>query len=64
MVHRLYTPPAPLSAFVKCFWYWEGTPPPHTQERLMPTGDVAIIFNLRDDAIRTYDWQNPNRSER
>ena len=63
MVHRLYTPPAPLSAFVKCFWYWEGAPQTHTQERLMPTGDVAIIFNLRDDAIRTYDWQNPNHFE-
>jgi AraC-like DNA-binding protein len=29
----------------------------------MPTGDVAIIFNLRDDALRTYDWKNPNRFE-
>jgi AraC-like DNA-binding protein len=63
MVHRLYRPQPPLSLFVKCFWYWEGAPQTHTHERLMPTGDAAIIFNLREDAIRIYDWKDTRRSE-
>lgn len=29
----------------------------------MPTGEAAIIFNLRDEPIRTYDWKNLNRFE-
>jgi AraC-like DNA-binding protein len=54
-VSRQYVPEAPLSSFVKCFWYWEGAPQTHTQERLMPNGEASIVFNLRDDPIRIYD---------
>jgi len=63
MNHCHYRPPAPLSQFVQCFWYWEGAPLTHTKERLMPTGEACIIFNLRDEAIRIYDWRNPERFE-
>jgi AraC-like DNA-binding protein len=63
MVHGLYTPPAPLSWFVKCFWYWEGAPQTHAKEQLMPNGEMAIIFNLRDDPMRIYKPQDLNRCE-
>jgi AraC-like DNA-binding protein len=63
VVHRLHIPPVPLSRFVRCFWYWEGAIQTHAKERLMPTGEATIIFNLRDEAIRIYDWKNPERSE-
>jgi AraC-like DNA-binding protein len=53
-------PSAPLSQFVQCFWYCEGAPDTHSKERLMPTGEACIIFNLRHDPIRIYDWRNPN----
>jgi AraC-like DNA-binding protein len=53
-----YWPRAPLSAFVDCLWYWEGAPQTHSKERLLPNGEPAIIFNLRDDPIRIYDAQN------
>lgn len=56
-------PQAPLSQFVQCFWYCEGGSTTHTKERLMPTGEACIIFNLRDDPIRVYDWRNPDRFE-
>jgi AraC-like DNA-binding protein len=63
MVHRLYTPPAPLAQFVKCFWYWEGAPQTHAKEQLMPNGEPAIIFNLRDEPIRIYYPHDLERCE-
>lgn len=53
----------PLSQFVQCLWYWEGAPATHSKERLMPTGEPAIIFNLRDEPIRIYDWKNSDQFE-
>ncbi|HTV04655.1 MAG TPA: AraC family transcriptional regulator [Acidobacteriaceae bacterium] len=63
MTHFLYTPPGPLSRVVQCFWYWEGAPTGHTKERLMPTGEASVIFNLRDEPIRIYNWRNLNQYE-
>jgi AraC-like DNA-binding protein len=65
MIRRLSMsrPPAPLSQLVQCFWYCEGAPLTHSKERLMPTGEACIIFNLRDEPIRIYDWKNPDRFE-
>jgi AraC-like DNA-binding protein len=48
-------PLPPLSSFVKCFWYWQGAPTTHAKERLMPTGEPSVIFNLGNDPIRIYD---------
>ena len=58
---RRYRPGPPLSAFVDCLWYAEGAPQTHSQERLLPNGEAAIIFNLRDDPIRIYDAQDLTR---
>lgn len=63
MNHCLSKPSAPLSQLIQCFWYWEGAPATHTKERLMPTGEAAIIFNLRDEPIRIFDWKNLDRFE-
>ena len=63
MESRRYTPSGPLSQLVSCLWYWEGAPQTHSKERLLPTGEPAIIFNLRDDPIRIYDAQNVERFE-
>ena len=61
MRSRRYTPGAPLSPFVRCFWYSEGVPQAHSRERLLPNGEASIIFNLREDRIRSYD---PNDLQR
>jgi AraC-like DNA-binding protein len=61
MASRQYIPGAPLAAFVKCFWYWEGEPQKHSKERLMPNGEACVIFNLRNDAIRIYDSDDVDR---
>lgn len=61
MVSEKYTPAGLLSTFVDCFWYWQGAPQTHTQERLLPNGECSIIFNLRDEAIYTYDAEDTSR---
>ena len=63
MIRCLSTPSAPLSQLIQCFWYWEGTPLTHAKERLMPTGEASVIFNLREEPIRIYDWSNLDRFE-
>jgi AraC-like DNA-binding protein len=60
-VHRLHHPAPPLASFIRCFWYWEGAPQPHTRERLMPNGEASIVFNLRDEEMRLYDADHPER---
>lgn len=55
MVSYQHVPVAPLSAFVRCFWYSKGAPATHAKERLMPNGEPTIVINLRDDAMRIYD---------
>ena len=60
-MHRLYTPAPPLVSLVRCFWYWEGAPQPHKRERLLPNGEASIVFNLRDDEMRLYDADEPER---
>jgi AraC-like DNA-binding protein len=63
MIRCLSKPTTSLSQFVQCFWFCEGAPSGHSKERLMPNGESCIIFNLREDPIRIYDWKNLDRSE-
>jgi len=63
MVSHKYAPSAPLSAFVRCFWYSEGASETHAKERLMPNGEPTIVFSLRDDEMRIYDADNLSRYE-
>ena len=63
MVQAKYIPVLPLAAFVRCFWYWEGVALEHSQERLMPTGEPTIIFQLHEERVRVYDWRDPTRFE-
>lgn len=55
---RYYTrrPVAPLSACVADLWLYTGYRPEHSFERILPTGTVEIVINLRDDGpLRCYD---------
>jgi AraC-like DNA-binding protein len=61
--YRRHYPSAPLSSFVSCLWYWAGAPTTHSKERILPTGDASIIFNLRDEPIRVYEGQAAARFE-
>lgn len=60
-VTRKYAPGPPLSAFVHCFWYWEGAPQGHSKERLMPNGEPTIVFSLLDEPVCIYDADDVTR---
>jgi AraC-like DNA-binding protein len=61
MIYRTYIPRPPLSAFVERFWLYEGDAVAHARERVLPTGSMQIVFNLRHDALRVYDRQDTSR---
>src|SRR5882724_1640172 len=62
MLYRLYSPPPPLGHFVELLWLYEGFRPAHPKERLLPTGTVEIVFDLREDRILTYGRREKMRS--
>jgi AraC-like DNA-binding protein len=55
MIVAHHIPKAPLAAFIKLFWYWDGYSQPHARERLLPDGSVTLVFNLRQDHIDFFD---------
>jgi AraC-like DNA-binding protein len=48
MRYYQYKPPSPLSAYVRCLWYSEGFEGTHARERLLPSGESTIVFDLRE----------------
>jgi AraC-like DNA-binding protein len=48
-------PKPPLDQFVECFWLSLGYSPSHQLERVLPTGTVELVFDLRNDRIRIFD---------
>lgn len=56
-----YIPGPPLSDFVALFWWYGGEDPAHAKERLLPTGTVELVINLRQDRLRVYDRQDTDR---
>lgn len=51
MVYLSHVPRAPLSEFVERMWLVEGGESPR-QDRILPSGTVELVVNLRDDWIR------------
>jgi AraC-like DNA-binding protein len=50
----LHKPAAPLDRFIECLWHSAGYAPSHDRERVLPTGTVELVFNLRDDPIQIF----------
>src|SRR4029077_14618653 len=48
MIYRRQTPRAPLSDFVELLWLFESAASPHASERVLPTGTVELVINLRE----------------
>jgi AraC-like DNA-binding protein len=53
MIALTYIPRPPLSDFVEMFWLYEGYSQPHARERLLPTGTIELVIDLREDAGST-----------
>jgi AraC-like DNA-binding protein len=48
-------PAPPLDRFIDQLWYWEGAPPAHAKDRVLPNGCANLIINLAEDEVRNYD---------
>jgi AraC-like DNA-binding protein len=57
--HRV--PRAPLDRFIESIWLYRNDPRPHALERVLPTGAVQLIVNLKEDETRLYDAEDPSR---
>jgi AraC-like DNA-binding protein len=59
---RTHTPDPPLAAYVDCFWVARGLDGDHAWERVLPTGAMQLVVNLRDDSVVVSDPQAPSRT--
>jgi len=59
MLHRSYIPALPLGDFVDNFWFFDDYVSPNFKERILPSGTIEMVFNLRDDELRIYDPLQP-----
>jgi AraC-like DNA-binding protein len=64
MLFRTHVPGPTLRGFVHDFWLYDGYAAPHFRERIMPTGTLELVVNLREDELRIYDPDRPDRCRR
>lgn len=57
-------PAALLSDFVDNFWLYEDYEAKHVNERILPTGTIELVINLRENELRFYNADQPNRCSR
>jgi AraC-like DNA-binding protein len=55
MISKLYIPAFPLNQFIKSFFYYTGFEPQHEIDRLLPDGNVQLIFDLTEYPKYIYD---------
>ncbi len=55
MISKIHIPDFPLNGFISHFFYYTGYHPEHEVERLLPDGDVQIIFELTERPKHIYD---------
>jgi AraC-like DNA-binding protein len=63
MFYLTYAPGPPISEFVDYFWLFEGGQTPR-KERIVPSGTVELVINLRDDEVRIHDRKQPKKHRR
>jgi AraC-like DNA-binding protein len=63
-IFNFYKPIPPLSKFVDSFWLYEGYEPEHQTERILPTGTLELVINLRQNELRFYDAERPENCSR
>ncbi|MEO8126879.1 MAG: DUF6597 domain-containing transcriptional factor [Bryobacteraceae bacterium] len=61
MFSRHYIPAPPLATFVESFWLYADCAAPQGLERIMPTGSLSVVINLKKDSLRNYDPRDPRR---
>ena len=63
MFYLTYAPGPPISEFVDYFWLFEGGQTAR-KERIVPSGTIELVVNLRDDEVRIYDREQPEKYRR
>jgi AraC-like DNA-binding protein len=63
MLYLTYVPRPPLSEFVNVLWLYEGYTQGHAKERVLPSGAMQIVINLREDQTCVYDRDNTDRCQ-
>jgi AraC-like DNA-binding protein len=58
-IFDFYKPKPPLSKFVDSFWLYEGYEPERKTVRILPTGTLELVINLRQNELRFYDAERP-----
>ena len=56
-----HKPAAFLADFVDNFWLYEGYEAEHVNERILPTGTIELVINLRENELRIYNADEPVR---
>lgn len=63
-IFNFYKPKPPLSKFVDSFWMYEGYEPERKTERILPTGTLELVINLRQNELTFYDAQSSEDGSR
>jgi AraC-like DNA-binding protein len=63
-IFKFYQPKPLLSKFVDNFWLYEGNEAEHKTERILPTGTLELVINLRQNELRFYDAEGSGNGSR
>src|SRR5271166_1156544 len=63
MLYLTHVPRSPLWQFVNLLWLYEGYTQPHAKERVLPTGEMQIVINLREDRSYVYDREDTDQCQ-
>src|SRR5215510_8841876 len=63
-IFDFYQPKPPLSKFVDKFWLYESREARHKTGRILPTGTLELVINLRQNELRFYDAERPENCSR
>lgn len=63
-IFNFYKPKPPLSKFVDSFWLYEGHATENNIGRILPTGTLELVINLKQNELRFYDAERPENCSR
>lgn len=64
MMVQIFQPGPPLDHFIENFWLYDDYVPNHQNERILPSGTIELVINLRDDELRIGDPTQPAKTPR
>src|SRR5688572_22667643 len=63
-IFNFYKPKPPLSMFVDSFWLYEGRQAERRSERILPTGTLELVINLRQNELFFSNDERPENFSR